>query len=145
MTRPRMFTIEEVNALIPELSRLVEQQMERHAEIADTMSELANMTGENPPTLVEQPREGPSISVLKAQLRAMIQRYAEVWNHVQELGGVVKDPQVGTVDFYGNLDGKNVWLCWQYGDESVGYYHELDGSYVGRRPLCSEVLERTLN
>ena len=36
MTRPRTFTIEEVNSLIPKLSELVEKQMERHEEIAVT-------------------------------------------------------------------------------------------------------------
>jgi hypothetical protein len=145
MSGPRVFTVEEVNAMIPTLSALVEQQMARHAQIADRMSELISLTGENPPTLVDRPREGPDVIALKAQLRGMVQQYADVWNHVQELGGVVKDPQGGTVDFYANLDGKTVWLCWRYGEQSVAYYHELDAGYAGRRPLRSEVLERTLN
>ena len=145
MTGPRVFTIEEVNALLPALSELVGRQMARHSEIAGRMAELVTLTDEVPPTLVEHASDSGGIKKLKGQLRLMVERYADGWNEVQELGGVVKDPQAGTVDFYGKVDGRTVWLCWRYGENSLGYYHELDAGYAGRKPLRSEVVERSLN
>ena len=67
------------------------------------------------------------------------------WQRVQKWGGVVKDPQTGLVDFYGRVDGKLVWLCWRYGEDSLGYYHELTAGYPGRRPLSAEVRRKLVN
>ena len=145
MTGWRIFTIEEVNALIPKLAHLVGRQMTRHGEIAMHLVELAHVTGELPSSLVEQPREGALVRKLKGELRTMIERYAEGWTEVRALGGVVKDPQVGTVDFYSSVEGRFVWLSWRYGEDSVGFYHELDAGCAGRRPLRADVLDRSLN
>ncbi|MBN1612458.1 MAG: DUF2203 domain-containing protein [Polyangiaceae bacterium] len=145
MTGWRLFTIAEVNALIPKLSDLVGQQMTRHGEIAQHLADLAHVTGDLPSSLVEQPRESELVRKLKRELRLMIERYAEGWTAVRALGGVVKDPQVGTIDFYSSVEGRFVWLSWRHGEESVGFYHELDAGCAGRRPLRSDVLDRSLN
>jgi hypothetical protein len=145
MTGWRLFTIEEVNALIPTLAHLVRGQMTRHGEIAKRLAELAHLTGELPSSLVEQPQESDLVRRLKGELRVMIERYAQGWIEVRALGGVVKDPQVGTVDFYSSVEGRFVWLSWRYGEDSVGYYHELDAGHAGRRPLRADVRDRSLN
>jgi len=49
------------------------------------------------------------------------------------------------VDFYGRIDGRLVWLCWRYGEETLRYFHELDSGYSGRKPLRPEARERLLN
>ena len=41
------------------------------------------------------------------------------------MGAVLKDPRTGLVDFYGQVDGKRVWLCWKYGEDAVTHYHGL--------------------
>jgi len=64
---------------------------------------------------------------------------------VQTLGGVIKDPQTGLVDFYGRIEGRLVWLCWRYGEDSLGYFHELESGYAGRKPLTPDVRRQLLN
>jgi hypothetical protein len=146
MTERRLFfTIEEVNALIPRLAELVREQITRHGEIAAHLAKLARLTGELPSSLVEEPRESEPIRKLKREVRSMIECYADGWAEVRALGGVVKDPQFGTVDFYSSVEGRFVWLCWRYGEDSVRFYHELDAGYAGRKPLRSDVLDRALN
>jgi hypothetical protein len=141
----RLFTIEEVNALIPQLADLVGRQMTRHGEIAKHLAELAHVTGDLPSSLVEQPLESELVRRLKRELRSMIERYAEGWTEVRALGGVVKDPQMGSVDFYSSVEGRFVWLSWRYGEDSVGFYHDLDAGSAGRKRLRSDVLDRSLN
>jgi hypothetical protein len=82
---------------------------------------------------------------MKTELRRRIAHYEDGWRHVQELGAVVKDPQIGLVDFYGRIEGRLVWLCWRYGEESLRYYHELEAGYSGRQPLRPETRARLLN
>lgn len=145
MTGWRLFTIEEVNALIPTLAEVVGQQMTRHGEIAEHLAELLRVTGDLPSSLVEEPCESSLVRKLKSDVRTMIERYADGWTEVRALGGVVKDPQIGTVDFYSSVEGRFVWLCWRYGEQSVRFYHELDDGDARRKPLGSDMLDRSLN
>jgi hypothetical protein len=142
---PRVFTIAEVNALLPTLSQLVAEQLLEQSVIEQGLGELTRLTGASPKTLKAAPGDAPEVERRKRELRQRVNRYEAGWRKVQSLGGVVKDPQAGLVDFYGRIEGKLVWLCWRYGEESVGYYHDLDSGYAGRRPLTPEVRRTLLN
>jgi hypothetical protein len=78
-------------------------------------------------------------------VRRRVARYETGWQRVQKWGGVIKDPQTGLVDFYGRVDGKVVWLCWRYGEDTLGYYHDLKAGYSGRRPLSADVRRKLVN
>jgi len=141
----RVFTISEVNALIPALSSLVGEQLREQSEIEHGLAELMRLTGEPPRSLAPTGRDSAEVNRLKGDLRSRISRYETGWQCVQKWGGVIKDPQTGLVDFYGRVDGKLVWLCWRYGEDSLGYYHELTAGYSGRRPLSAEVRRKLVN
>jgi hypothetical protein len=141
----RIFTISEVNALIPALSSLVGDQLREQSDIEHGLAELMRLTGEPPRSLVPSGADSAEVNRLKSVLRSRISRYETGWQRVQKWGGVVKDPQTGLVDFYGRVDGKLVWLCWRYGEDSLGYYHELTAGYSGRRPLSAEVRRKLVN
>jgi hypothetical protein len=142
---PRVFTIAEVNALIPSLSGLVGQQLLEQSVIEQGLGELTRLTGSTPRSLEPVEGDGAEVARRKRDLRQRVARYEAGWRRVQAMGGVVKDPQAGLVDFYGRIEGKLVWLCWRYGEEMVGYFHDLDAGYSGRRPLTPEVRRVLLN
>ena len=119
----RIFSIAEVDALIPRLSELVARQLLRQSEIEQCLAELARLAGGLPRTLDSDDSDTEPVAQLKTELRERISSYESGWHDVQELGAVVKDPQIGLVDFYGRIDGRLVWLCWRYGEESLRYYH----------------------
>ncbi len=145
VSSPRVFTIAEVNAFIPSLSALVAQQLHEQSDIEQGLAELTRMLGETPQSLEERPSDASDVRRVKADLRRRARRYEQGWAKVRELGGVVKDAQIGLVDFYGRIEGRVVWLCWRYGEDSLGFYHELDSGYRGRRPLSAEVRRSLLN
>jgi hypothetical protein len=82
---------------------------------------------------------------MKRELVRRIEEYRAGWREVEQLGAVVKDPRLGLVDFYGQVDGKLVWLCWKYGESEVGFYHALEEGFSGRKPLGVSVKQRLLN
>jgi hypothetical protein len=141
----RVFTISEVNALIPALSTLVGEQLREQSEIEQGLAELMRMTGKPPRSLEDKQSDTPEVARLKSELRDRIARYESGWQRVQAWGGVIKDPQTGLVDFYGRVDGRLVWLCWRYGEDSLGYYHDLAAGYSGRRPLSAELRRKLVN
>lgn len=47
----------------------------------------------------------------------------------------VKDFDRGLLDFPALRDGKEVFLCWEDGEEDIEYWHDLDAGYAGREKL----------
>ncbi len=48
---------------------------------------------------------------------------------------LLRDPETGLVDFPADREGREVYLCWRLGEDRVGWWHELDTGFVGRKPL----------
>ncbi len=44
----------------------------------------------------------------------------------------------GLIDFPTTFEGRWVLLCWKRGESKVGYWHEVDGGYAGRREILDE-------
>jgi hypothetical protein len=145
MSSQRIFTVEEVDALIPELSHRVRVQLALGVEIEGLVRRLARETGEPVASLDPDPEEAPALRTLRVKIRDCVARYEQGWNDIQELGAVVKDTSLGLLDFYGRLEGRLVWLCWRFGEDRLGYYHELDVGFAGRRALGAETRIRVLN
>ena len=142
---PRIFSIEEVESLIPTLAQLVDRQQQYHERIETKLAKLARTTGKLPKTLAPDTSDHEVVAAAKTELRDQIAQYERGWREVSALGAVVKDPQIGLIDFYGRVDGKLVWLCWRHGEESLRYYHDLDTGFHGRKLLRPAARERTLN
>jgi hypothetical protein len=54
---------------------------------------------------------------------------------LQEAGLVVRDIDRGLIDFPAILEGREVYLCWELGEDEVAFWHELEGGFGGREPL----------
>ncbi|HEY5911947.1 MAG TPA: DUF2203 family protein, partial [Verrucomicrobiae bacterium] len=50
----------------------------------------------------------------------------------------VKDLDRGLIDFPALLGGKEVFLCWETGEEDIEYWHDLETGYAGRERLEDE-------
>ena len=141
----QVFTIEAVNALVPRLNELVGRQLDRRTYIESRLRELSTITGEVPEAIVLEGNDTKQVGELKRDLIVRIEEYQAGWREVEDLGAVLKDPRMGLVDFYGNVEGKLVWLCWKYGESEVTHYHALDEGYSGRKELRASIKHRLLN
>lgn len=54
---------------------------------------------------------------------------------LEKLGAVVKDLDLGLLDFPARRAGEPVLLCWQVGEPGVSYWHTLGEGFAGRRPI----------
>ena len=145
MAEPRLFTLEEANALVPTLKRLVGRQMLRQTEIEDRLRSLTRAAGKVPHDLEIADNDSAEVRHLKSDLMERIAAYEEGWQEVASLGAVVKDTRTGLVDFYGQVDGRTVWLCWRYGEERIDFFHELDTGFAGRKQLGAAARQKLLN
>jgi hypothetical protein len=142
---PPVFTLEAANALLPRLRDLMQAQMDRRGEIEKRLEELSRLLGEVPDAIQIEDADPAPVRELKRDLIDRVDRYQAAWREVEEMGAVVKDARSGLVDFYGQVDGKLVWLCWKYGEEAVTHYHGLQEGFAGRKPIESTMRQRHLN
>jgi hypothetical protein len=130
----RYFSVADVEALIPELTRVMKQVMSANVEASKARERLQ----------AEQRRidlAGGGILDRRAwradkdrieRLTAEMQRGLGA---IAELGGVPKDLSLGLVDFLHLRNGREVNLCWKHGEREIRHWHGLDEGYAGRKPL----------
>ncbi|AUX49145.1 hypothetical protein SOCE26_106900 [Sorangium cellulosum] len=149
MSSPRIWTIEEANALVPRLSALIGRQLALASDIERCWQELVQAVespAARPDQLIELARNGSELArARERELSEKIAAYESGWRDVEELGVIVKDQRIGLCDFYGRVDGALVWLCWRYGETAVEHYHALKEGYAGRKPLTAERRRQLLN
>jgi hypothetical protein len=54
---------------------------------------------------------------------------------IQATGCVVKDLDIGLLDFPARIDNQEVYLCWKLGEDRIRFYHRQDEGFAGRKPL----------
>ena len=133
---PRTFTVSEANALLPQVIPLIEQLQGIQRSIAQTNQQLGEA--------VEKLSQGNGypIQSLKEQIKTLtthqlqlVEAFQSVVAQVEEYGCLVKDLNLGLVDFYGMRDGELICLCWKLGEDRIRYWHALETGYAGRQPL----------
>jgi len=50
-------------------------------------------------------------------------------------GCLIKDLDVGLLDFPAIINNEEVYLCWKLGEDRIRYYHRQDEGFAGRKPL----------
>jgi hypothetical protein len=74
-----------------------------------------------------------------AAVRLQHDQLAETFNsaltQIIETGCVIKDLDVGLLDFPAIIDNQDVYLCWKLGEDRIRFYHRQDEGFAGRKPL----------
>ncbi|HEX6230355.1 MAG TPA: DUF2203 domain-containing protein [Actinomycetota bacterium] len=124
MDEGRVYTVEEANALLPDLR----ERLIRIREARQVLLRSAELVKERVATEPGGAHGGREYWEASSALRGEIERLA-----ADDI--VLRDPETGLVDFPGEREGRRVWLCWRLGEDRVGHWHELESGFVGRRPL----------
>ena len=129
----RIYTVDEVNALLPRVIARWETVMQLRSQLKGLYGEL-DAAGAPP----GQPAPKDA-SAKVARDRAVFEGLAEALKDeveaINETGCVIRDIESGLCDWEGEHEGRVVWLCWRYGERECGWFHELDAGFRGRRPI----------
>jgi hypothetical protein len=137
MEAKRYFSVEEANALIPGLELRFAKVMQLRVQLRTTYEELEHL-GEPPDAETIARSDGTAeLRRARGRFRALMEALGEELEAVEQTGVTVKDLDIGLCDFLGVRDGREVWLCWQYGEKHIRFWHDLDAGFAGRQPLDS--------
>jgi hypothetical protein len=121
----RHYTLEEASELLPRVVELLGQMRAARDRLGDreareALAEAGPTNGGGAP--------GRTLSEGFVELRDAMMK-------LRELEVVLRDLDRGLLDFPSIRDGREVYLCWQDGEDAIGYWHEPEAGFAGRRPL----------
>jgi hypothetical protein len=122
----RLFTVEEANALLPTLRELLD-------DLALHRDALREKAPHLEPILQAAVANGGGLAGSEYGVEAYRLHLAVA--RIRELGVLLKDLDMGLLDFPHERGGRVVFLCWHPPEERVEYWHEIEAGYAGRQPL----------
>jgi len=136
---PRYFTLEQAERLLPAVKGQIEQAVTLKKENESAQKELqrhnqrvANLGG----VLIDR----QELLRVRARMDATALRLREVVESVQQTGVLIKDLDIGLIDFPTLLGGREVMLCWRLGEEAIRYWHGAEEGYRGRKEIDEDFL-----
>lgn len=129
----KVFTLEEANRLIPQVRETILWLRERVLSIRqleDAISVLKMIGADS-----KDSPEHAEWQEKRGHHDEAVERYNARLEEFGKLGCFIKDIDKGLVDFYGEKEGRLVFLCWKLGEERIRYWHEVNSGYGGRQLL----------
>jgi len=119
----RRFTLEEAEALLPDLRESLDRMREARQTLLRTADHVQEVVAGN------GGGAGPKeYSEAAETLKADVER-------ISELGIILRDVESGLVDFPSEREGRDIYLCWRLGEDRIGFWHPPETGIAGRQPL----------
>ena len=129
----RPFTPAEANSALeavrPAAERLVEVRA-RMRELDHAQTELLSSIAGN-----GGGHSGSDLAEARSELESLAKVASACADRLDELGVILKDPDVGLLDFVSEREGEIVLLCWHVGEDEVAWWHSPQDGFAGRKPI----------
>ena len=76
-----------------------------------------------------------SLAKLRREHTRLAESLKSSLDKILETGCVIKDLDIGLLDFPSVIDNEEVYLCWKLGEDRIRYYHRQDEGFAGRKPI----------
>jgi hypothetical protein len=127
----KYFTLAEANRTLPLVKRIVSDLVTLHPEWRDLVNKYELVAAQARPEWGESTDQ----MALRARIDEVAGRINDYLGELEQIGCMFKGFEQGLVDFYGKLDGKEIFWCWKQGEDKIEHWHELETGYAGRQPI----------
>jgi hypothetical protein len=137
----RFFDLDEAADTLPELRGILGRLRDQRAELIRLRDEVLEQQatveagGAAGSRGAEEALDVEELRRVRLRMQGVIDQMQAGVARIDELGITLRDIETGLVDFPALVSGRQVWLCWRLGEESVGHWHELTSGFESRRPL----------
>jgi hypothetical protein len=138
---PRYFTLREARAALPAVSRDIRDAVHakgRYTEADSALQALGQRILMRGGILVDT----AAAEAWKSQRDAGAQTLKNTLGRIEEMGVVVKDLDVGLIDFPTLYRGQEVYLCWRMDEADIDFWHGTHEGFAGRKLIDGEFLSR---
>ena len=131
--KEHLYSIETANHLLPWLEqqfknlRMVTGDLANHKK---TLADLLRNRGNNGHSSSEE-----VILSTREVVDGLTANMQEVLKGIDDLGILVRNIEMGLVDFPAERDGRLIYLCWISGESTVAFWHETNVGFTDRQSL----------
>jgi hypothetical protein len=130
----RYFTVAQAERMLPEVERALGDALFRKAEYQKADRELGQQMQRIRMAGGSRVDPGPLLA-LRARRDTSAAALQEAMERVEQTGALVKDLDIGLIDFLSLYDEREVCLCWKLGEDRIRFWHGLEEGFRGRKPI----------
>ena len=127
----KYFTLSEANRTLPLVRRVVADITALYPKWRDLVYRYEFIAAQAKPEWGESSEQLD----LRRQIEDVARHINDYLTELEQVGCVFKGFEQGLVDFYGQLDGRDILWCWKLGEDAIGHWHEVEAGYGGRQPV----------
>lgn len=127
----KYFTLAQANKTLPLVRRIVSDLTSLHPRWRDLVYRYELIAAQAKPEWGESPEQ----LALRAEIEALARQINDYLVELDQVGCVFKGFEAGLVDFYGQLDGREILWCWKQGEDQITHWHEIEAGFAGRQPV----------
>jgi hypothetical protein len=129
----QFYSIDDANAALPDVERILldlRDQREELIRLRDRVVEAQAGTG---------PAAGGTTTAdtrtLRLRMQFLVDQMQAGVTRLVDRDVTLREIEGGLIDFPALVNGRQVWLCWRLGEGEIGWWHEIDDGFAGRRRL----------
>ena len=124
---PHYFTLPEANEALKAIRPAMEEVQSIRREILAHQPEIWS---------VMEKSAGNGGNPTLSRMVKTFDRLDELIHLIQDMGAFIKDINSGLLDFPALKDGREVYLCWKYGENDIQFWHEIEDGFAGRQSIA---------
>jgi len=133
MVEQNYFTIDDANRVIPWLEERLQSMTSLNETIGRLRSDLGTLVqkrtsnghGDTDEEVMSNYKE---TDVATNKLRSLVKE-------ISDAGIILRNIERGLIDFPSVREGREVYLCWVWGEPSIQFWHEINTGFLGRQAL----------
>jgi hypothetical protein len=134
---PRLFTLEEAEAVLPLLRERLTRFRSLYAEYDSLRRDLAVLRLVSTSGGDRSNPDTAALAEMENRQARLMHEFRDIQEELLRLGCLPKSIQDGLVDFFALKEGRLVFLCWKLGEDRIQAWHTLEGGFAARMPIRS--------
>jgi hypothetical protein len=131
---PRYFTLDEAERALPHVESALRDILFHRAEYQKAHEDVENNTKRI--RMAGGSRVDPGAHLaMRARRDTSAAALKDAADRVEQAGAMIKDVDIGLIDFLSHYQGQAVCLCWKLGEDKIAFWHGLEEGFRGRKPI----------
>lgn len=131
---PRYFTLAEARERLPAVASAIREAVDSK-KVLDLAEKEHKATVERIMYSGGMAVNHEAAIQVRARREACSAKLKLAFESLEEIGCLVKDLDIGLIDFPALYRGKEVYLCWRLGEADIGFWHPVEEGFAGRRAI----------
>ena len=122
----KFFTVDEAQRALALVRRIVADIVAEYPHLLELQEMLEGIQQLGPVTEIHR---------LQRQIATSVSKLQDYAAELDEIGVEIRDFTRGVVDFSAIQDGREVKLCWRFGEPQIRHWHEVGAGASDRKPI----------